>query len=283
MVYHREFESWLEFIQKVEWLKREAVDGVHNGLRCNSILREDPSWTGTRTLNEAIDLAYDGWPKGREFLTSLRDKISIEKLLPHSRRIIEECDVSGDEPNIDLFLAGEPEHMSTLIEPAQREGGKLVRIAVNRSVTHRVYPQQIGRKGMAILLAMETLIMLGYSLELTIVVACRNDYREVHEFTVPVLHAGDPISLDTFAFMLMHTAVHRRLSFAVKETESREIRERFEFHSGGDFSSSCEPRRLGEYDLVLKWDEGLLDYDSEVVPLALSFLKRVGIDTSQAV
>ncbi len=280
-VHQRFFSNWLEFVKLSEMVHRYSEGMTYNELRCSSLEPGQRDWSGTSSLHEAIDLAYNGWPEGRARLESLREKLSIEQLLPTSQRIEEVRDVFGDEPNVDLFLSGEPEHMITLEEKVLREGGKLIRLCVNRSAASSVSSERITRRGLALLMAIETLVTLGYSLEFSIYQSVKSDRDSYYDIMIPVLHAGDPISLDSFAFLLMHPAVLRRLIFAAEETESRDLRTEFGFDSSY-YGYPRDPLIKPECDLFMDWGDGLLDEDNEVVPFALSILKRVGIDTSRA-
>jgi hypothetical protein len=283
MVYKREFDSWLEFVQLSEYVNQKAEQGYFNGMKCASMYSHKNGWSGTATLDEAIKLAYEGWPEGLARLERLRDQLSIDHFLSRSHRINEYWDVTGDEPDIDRFLAHEPENMSTLQEVTLRHAGKLIKISVNRSASSRVSTERITRRGLALLIAIETVIKLGYSLELSLVMALRSvDNSGDHfELRIPILHAGDPLSMDSFAFLLMHPAVLRRLIFAITESEPRVIRKKFGFQSDKGYGYPAEPVFLPEGDLLMNWDEGLVDSDEHVMPFALSILKRVGIDTSR--
>ena len=281
-VHQRYFSNWLEFVQLAERVKNESNGTYFNGMNCSSLRSGQRDWSGTSSLGEAIDLAYTGWPEGRSRLERLREKLAIERLLPTSQRIREFRDVSGDEPNVDLFLCGEPEHMVTLEEVALRQGGKLIHICVNRSAASSVSSERITRRGLALLIAIETLMVLGYSLELSIMQSVKSKYEpEYFDIMIPVLHAGDPISMDSFAFLLMHPAVLRRLIFAAEETEDDRLRRSFGFNNGY-YGTPKDPLVKPDCDLFMNWEDGLIYDDDEVVPFALSILKRVGIDTSRA-
>ncbi len=280
-IHKRTFDNWLDFLRLAERVRDGADRGCFAGLPCSSLKSGRVDWAGTHSLGEAIDLAYDGWPEGRARLERLRKKLSIEQLLPTSQRIRETRDVFGDEPNVDLFLSGEPEHMVTLEEEFSREGGKIIRMCVNRSAASSVSSERITRRGLALLLAIEALLTLGYSLEFSIYQSVQSDNGNSYNILIPLLHAGDPISMDSFAFLLMHPAVLRRLIFAAEETESHNLRCEFGFNRGY-YGYPRDPLVKPECDLFMNWEDGLIYDDSEVTSLALSILKRVGIDTSRA-
>jgi hypothetical protein len=278
-VHLREFDHWLDFLRCAERVENENADGVFNGDYCASLKEGDANWYGTSSLSEAIDLAYNGWSEGKNRIEALRDKLSINDLLPSSQRLRSVFDTAGDEPDIDRFLAGEPEHMGTLHERELRAQGKLVRIEVNRSARCDISAERITRRGVGLLMAMELLMLLGYAVEITISEAVSGENSERLELFIPVLHAGDPLNMDSFAFLLMHPAVLRRLVFAAEETESEEIRRTFGFCVGRGYGNPKNTTVNKGADLSIGWEDGLLRDNSEIPDFARSILKRVGINT----
>lgn len=276
--YLRFFDDWFDFLSLAERVERENVGGVFGGMSCASVLNADASWAGTATLTEAIRLARTGWPEGVVRVRELIHRIDLRKLYPHSERLVRSLDVAGEEPDIGLFLAGEPEHMATLWERKLRERGKVVRIILNRSACCDVHSERIVRRGVAIMLAFEVMRILGYSPELIISYAVR-DHRNQHlEHFIPTLRAGDAVNLDTLGFMMIHPSVLRRLVFAVEECESEEIREWFGFYSGRGYGFPVNPGQPPHHDLLIDWEDGLVRSHDEIEPYALRVLKAVGID-----
>jgi hypothetical protein len=276
--YVRTYTDWMDFLALSEKV-RDNVDsnGKFNGGRCASVTHKDAKWSGTKTLDEAINLAYRGWPEGRDKIRDTRMKLQIDNLLPNARKIKSTFDVYGDEPDIDRYLEGVPEDMVTLNESISSSSGKVVRISVNRSASCVVETDKIIRKGVAILLAVETLIHLGYSIEIWVSEAVSSYSGYTHEHHIPILHAGDPINLDTIAYMFLHPAVLRRLVFAADECEEHEIRKQFGFWNDGGYGQPSEPIHGPKSDIVMKWSEGLVSKDEDILPFTESILEQVGI------
>lgn len=280
--YLRYFDDWLDFVSCAERVENGRRGTDFGGMSCASLTSGDKDWYGTRSLAEAIRLAREGWPAGRKQIRDIRKRLQIDHLLPHAQRIVRQTDVAGDEPDIDLFLYGEPENMVTLYEKNTFEHGKVLRFVFSRDGLADVEAGDMMRRGVAVLAAIETLIVLGYTIEVTIVFSSEEgDYQ--HEQYIPVLHAGDPINLDTLAVMLAHPAILRRLQFASCECEPRVIRENMDFHDDGGYACSCKPSVLPPHDLFYNWDEGLLDSERKILPFTMKILKRVGVNVSESV
>jgi len=276
--YFRQLEDWYEMIRLAERVNREAKNNVFGGLRCASLERSDSrtKWSGTESLSEAIRLSREGWPEGREMIRNIRENISVEKLLPRSNRLTRTVDLSGDEPDIDLYLQGDPEHMATLWDRIELAYGKVVRIAMSRSASASTDPERIVHRGVAVLSAVEIMILLGFTVEIDLIDSTkRSDY--FIEYQTPILHAGDPLHLDTLAFMLIHPSVLRRIWFAVAENEPLKIRKQFGFEEDDGYGAPQDPHFRDGYDLVVDWKDGLLESEEEIVPYTLKVLEKIGI------
>jgi len=279
--YLRYYDDWIDFLSCAEKVLRGQKKGTFNGMSCASLSEGNESWSGTNDLPQAIKLAFQGWPEGREQVREAQRRMQIEKLPPQSQRIVRQVDLAGDEPDVDLFLQGEPEHMVTLHEAIRPQYGKVMRFILNRTANAGVSSDRIVRRGVALLTAMETLIILGFTVEMMVMFACERGIYQLEQY-MPILHAGDPINLDTLAFMFLHPAVLRRLCFAANECEPTEIRDQFGFVDHGGYGSSCRPHFLPKCDLFHNWDEGLLSSDDQIIPMVLKILDQAGIKMPEA-
>ena len=93
------FNSMLEYIEaaskpavKTGWLSSE---------------KEDSSWTGSRDMDHALELARDGWPEGLERIEKALDEINAEPYVEPAPIF----DVTGEAFNLDAVLQGQPEDM----------------------------------------------------------------------------------------------------------------------------------------------------------------------------
>lgn len=279
----RRFDDWLDFISHAERIERDRQGTEYNGMECVSLSSNDPGWYGTNSLAEAIQLAKRGWPEGREKVREVRRRMRVEKLRHHAFRTLRDTDVSGDEPDIDLFLQNEPEHMFTIYREIDTQPGKVFRAILDCSWSAWTPSEQIVRRGVALLAAFEAMLTIGYTVEVTISEAITGyGSSERYESYVPVLHAGDPLNLDTLAYMFISPSVLRRLYFAVEELEPPELRKSFGFYGphngGGGYGHPKYPSFLEDADIPIRHDEGLVSRDEDILPISLSILRRVGIE-----
>ncbi|EKE20443.1 MAG: putative phage protein [uncultured bacterium] len=279
--YLRHFRDWLDFVAMAEKVQSGCDGQDFNGMSCASLSEDDSEWHGTNSLLEAIQIAHQGWPEGRKMIIELSGEISIKELLSHTSRFSCSTDVAGDEPDIDCFLQGIPENMITLQEHISSGYGKVLRFFLNRSASCNIDSSAIIRKGIALVSMIKTMMLLGYTVEVSLTMAARENGLN-YEVFIPVLHAGDPINLDTLAFMFIHPAVLRRLFFAVTECESTDIRSRFGFEDEEGYGTPTQPLCAPEDVVLFDWEDGLLSDDSQIIPFVEEILARVGIKVSSA-
>lgn len=275
--YLRYCEDWLDFIKHAERVNSEASGQRFNGMDCSSLTEGNRRWYGTDSLEEAIRLSYTGWREGREKLQNLSDRLEINSLFLNTRRIKAQYDVEGDEPDIDLYLLNCPENMATQVECIQPRHGKVFHFVINRSASCEVAAETLVRRGAALLLVFKTAILLGYSVEVTLTEAVDDHAGDQYEISIPILHSGDPINIDTLAFMFMHPAVLRRLLFALAECEERVIRDKFGFKCSGGYGQPSDIQILTKGDVYIGVNDGLLRSDDEIEPYSMKVLESMGI------
>lgn len=285
-IFYRKYNDWIDFLRPARIVCDEASGSTYRGMGCASIKSEGErgEWSGASSLSEALHLAVTGWPEGREKVTTIRKRMSLDKLFDEAFKIRREMDYSGDEPDIPLYLMGVPEHMATITSKFDYSNGKVVSIVVNRTQHCGCSPEDIVGRGTGIYILLEALIRYGFSPELMIDFSCKSsgwgssDSENSHaEYHVPILNAGDPVNLDTLAFMLINPAVERRIWFGVTEYEEPEYRNRFGFHSGCGYGQSEEPMVMPKNGILVTAHEGLCHDDASIEAFAISLLKRVGI------
>jgi hypothetical protein len=276
--YLRYYEDWGDFIDRAEEVIELAPGKQKDGLGCAS-MKDDANWSGSKSLQEAVRLGRFGWEEGRDKILEIRKRLKIDSVLPNAKRIDRIMDVSGDEPDVALYLMGEPDNMATLVDSNSTDG-RVVRILVNRTASWHIDADDLLRRGVSILIAIETMIRLGYSIELSICDAVSAGYGSDGsrmEDYIPVLRAGDPVNLDTIAFMLAHPSVLRRLLFATQEMEAVKVRKTFGFHGSGGYGHCAEPEKVTEKDLMIKKDDGAVNSEDKIIPYAVELLSKIGI------
>ncbi|MBU6323832.1 MAG: hypothetical protein KGI41_03660 [Patescibacteria group bacterium] len=272
----RYYDGLGDFVSRAERVERGHKGMEFNGMECGSLATDDNRWAGTNSLAEAIAFARRGWPEGRMKMRDMRKRLKVGNLLSNAQRFVTSYDVSGDEPDVGRYLSGEPENMRTQWDTLVPQRGKVIRFLLNRSASCGTDVSRIVRRGVALQLAFETLLKLGYAPEVSISFVTGAGYSRMEQY-VPILRAGDPIDLDTLAFMFIQPAVLRRLFLAVTECESKDIRKTYGFYEHGSYGMPQDPLLAPPHDLLMKWEYGLVYSDEEVIPITFDILRRVGI------
>jgi hypothetical protein len=204
------YESWDAFVSGAndtglrQW---EAHNSSHE--------IRDSKWAGTETFEEAITLAYTGWPEGRK---KLAHAVVQAKPAREVYRSIHR-DIAGEYPIVPLAAAGDPMAMVTP-KPSLRAASPVISIVACCWYNSGVTPKQVLNRGAALLSIVDSLENAGYSVELSL--AGRSDAggQQFH-VSVDYKRAGEALDIDRAAFALLHAATLRRLAFAVMEQDHR--------------------------------------------------------------
>jgi len=242
----------------------------------SSLAVSSNGWHGTRTMAEAIDQAKYGWPEGTKRFRGAMGKIVIEQLIGERRNFEPYCAVAGDEPDIGLYLAGEPENMLNY-ELRSDPGGKLATFVINNCVSSHISPERIINRGAAIAVAHSALTAEGYSVGIEIVSATKlQDKTGYLEYHIPIVHPGDYVSEDTIAWSIISPAMLRRMVFALDEDNPPEFRTKLGAYSGGGYGTpNTMLSRPSPGMLLIDMNEGLdLESPKEITDFAQYLVDR---------
>ena len=201
------FESVGEFLA-------DACKGRHD----DSHKEGNEKWSGTKTFKQAVALAKQGWPEGRERLESLRAELeeTVRKAV-EAKASIQNYDVVGDYIDVGRVLEGEPECCGSYLDA---EGGhaksRVVRIVANVSALGHVEQRQIFSLGAAIYAAIDLIESLGNRVELWLGSGSQKHAGQRLNVLVKVKDAAQPFEGDRLAFYLCNAASLRRLFFSVE-------------------------------------------------------------------
>lgn len=191
---------------------------------------------GTETWEQAIDYARNGWSEGCDRMAKL-----VDSLTPYVRAAMplasETLSVAGYAPNVPAYCAGSPACMYA--EGEDLNGATpVVRILVNTGCVYTASPDSIFNRGAAIVACINFLELAGMSCELQLVSRASNsgdEYSGAIERRLFLKHAGDPLDIDRVAFYIANPSYHRRLMFALAETDDAVLR-----HVGRHYGTSCD-------------------------------------------
>jgi probable phage protein len=254
-MHFRQLDSIGEMIDAMQHAPEQQEQ---SDLGAASLRTDEERWSGTRTMDEAIELARYGWEEGRQRLRQAVGRIALDQLVGRRPIVESRLDFAGDEVDIGAYLHGEPEHMVDY-QVRQDTHGKQAMMYVNASVASRVSSERIMQRGGALYAAIEALRTEGYSLGLTMVDSTKNNrFSHYTEYQIPVVQPGEYLDIDTAAFCLAHPAFLRRGVFALNEHESNDIRYAMGFMVGGGYG---EPTRMASnlppHSFLIDQGEGL--------------------------
>lgn len=280
----RQLDSVSEMIDAMQHAPEQQKQ---SGLRAASLRIDEERWSGTRTMDEALELARYGWEEGRQHLRQAVGRIALDQLVGRRPIVESRLDFAGDEVDIGAYLHGEPEHMVDY-QVRQDTHGKQAMMYVNASVASHVSSERIMQRGGALYAAIEALRTEGYSLGLTMVDSTQNNsFSHYVEYQIPVVQPGEYLDIDTAAFCLAHPAFLRRGVLALNEHEPNDIRYSMGFMAGQGYGepipmvSDLPPHSFlidqGE-GLDLRSDDDMQRFAQKVVDRTLETLGHEPVD-----
>jgi hypothetical protein len=171
---------------------------------------ERKSFTGVRTMGEAITLAMDGWREGAERAARIRDRICA--LRPSTRKLAT-YGVAGALPNIPRYLAGNPAHMLMVQSVKSRQRPVLTLIS-DMGANCYIGADTFINRAAVIAAIVDVIEDAGYSCHVVGYFATAGA-RVMARAAVTLKEPSQPVDVARLAYGLGHTAMFRRLGFAL--------------------------------------------------------------------
>lgn len=184
----------------------------------------DYDFTGTRTVEEAIDLARNGWAEGLAKM-----KLALESVSASSSALgvapSYSLDVCGAFPLVPAALAGDPLNMWNPA-PINERARPILRIATSTALSSSYGVHEVFNYGAALVAVVDALEAAGFSVEL-MTCRCNMASNSGHAgkrltITTKIKGAGEPLDLERLAFCLGSASYNRRLHFGVVESRCDE-------------------------------------------------------------
>jgi hypothetical protein len=205
--YRNHFESLGDF------LKASRLPSLSEAKSSKREGRGEEEFSGTRTFDQALNLAEKGWPEGRaKLMTAMASAQSSPTFTPAIT-----MDVAGAYPIAALAAAGDPCSMVDLA-PVEDRVRPIVRLLIQRAGSSAYDVNEFTSYGAAVMSYVEGLEGAGFRCEITLCFASDLKSDGDQCTTVLVKRAEEPIELDRMAFVMVHPAMFRRICFAVFET-----------------------------------------------------------------
>jgi hypothetical protein len=203
-------------------------------------IRGTEKFTGTRTLQDAIDLARRGWDGGIRQIEAF--KAEIEKL---TRGLVPvpqpEPHMSRGRVSVSRAISGQPKAFIRRVDHGRTRNAmmpKIVNLVYNASVSGSIGSDVVLRRGAAMIVACQTLERRNIRCGIEIVFATTPSARAARwpdqhpdgpsiEYRLRIKHHNEHVSVDKLAFFMGHTATLRRLLFALLEHNDDATRKQF--------------------------------------------------------
>lgn len=213
MKHRKQFASWGEFLEFAE--NRKAVSRFQNS---RSTGEHRTEWTGTRNLQEALNLARYGWAEGETRARKIAD-VLFERVTNLIEREDMVHDVVGNSLDISAYLNDDPECWTR--QESHIEEGRAVRIfrlVYNNHASASISADTLMAKGAAIAALVRALEYAGHRVEVQCLPFVISD-APGYEARVLLKPAEQDMDFGRMVFALAHPSTFRRLGFSCFEAD----------------------------------------------------------------
>ena len=198
---------------------------------------ERTEWSMTGSLQEALDLARNGWAEGTKRLSDLRDGLMdrVGQVMPEE---VYMRDVSGFEVDVSAYLAGEPEHMITTASVPGRE--RQIHVMLNVGTSAHRSPESMMMRGLMAAGVVDALESMGHRVTLDVATFLYGNNDATLTHIVNIKRAEDPLDLERTVFACAHPSMLRRLTFGVMESMDKTRRKWFRVSMSSGYGSPSD-------------------------------------------
>jgi hypothetical protein len=265
--------------EMLEYVERDTDMTYHN--RESRKVASSDSWSGTKTWEDAVELARKGYSDVRAEVDELTAIISSRVSEVVDTMSLSRFDVTGGMVDVSRFVEGEPECMVDYVLAEAPTQGKVTTILMNAGYGCGVDSKAIFAQGAAVCALVEVLAQCGQNVELWVeMCGCADGVNKgsVASVLVKLKDARDLLDVNGFMFGVVHPAWFRRMMFAVGEQWNVEDRRRWGIGSYYFYPSNPQQGELVGADLVIGESQRLLrvsEYDAEWI---VARLIEAGVD-----
>lgn len=209
MVMNYYFDSITEFLNYID--NTPTADGFINYSDLSSMKTSNNEWSGTRSLEEAENLAKYGYSQNFESFIELKDK--LEKYIKLSNKKASQFNFYvGYVPDVKAYLEGSPLNMINRMNPIKKQ----IDIYFNASYCAGTGTSQIFNRGVITLSIVEVLEKLGFIVNLNVFNMTEKG-SQVHYAVFRLKNTNERLNVRKLFFPLCHNSWLRRLVFRLME------------------------------------------------------------------
>lgn len=217
------FDSWSQYV--------EVASSGNDADRHSRVTDDNSSpWSGTATYQDARTLALYGWREGTDKLRRMTASMTGSmNVVRQSMNLA----LTGGAVDVPTYLTGEPECMWSWQDTEER---KAVRVVIDGAHASRITPEEIMRRGAAVVAFVDAMESAGYSAEIQLRYSIYSADKVITH-AVALKRSDEPMDLESIAFAIAHPASLRRIGFGVMEMMPPKITKAFSFRLHGSYSS----------------------------------------------
>lgn len=262
------FSSWSEYVE----LASRSGDDEDRHSRVKDV--GSSPWSGTKTYRDAHTLAIYGWRDGTAQLRRMTANMS------GSMNVIRQnmnLALTGGAVDVPTYLTGEPECMWSWQDTEER---KAVRVIIDGAHASRVTPEEIMRRGAAVVAFVDAMESAGYSAEIQLRFSLSNfGGNNIITHAVALKRSDEPMDLESIAFAIAHPASLRRIGFGAFELMHPKITKAFSFKRHGSYGSvhRTKAEEVDAGDIILTGNHKFYS-DDEAMQWARECVASYGVE-----
>lgn len=173
----------------------------------------DEAFTGTSSMDEAINIAKYGWKEG---IKKLNSEIKISNIKMEYKN---EYSVVGSHVSVPRYLNGHPQNMIKKVQIPKRDNViNLIRFA---SVTSGTSARQMLDGGVKFVQLVQKLESQGYRCNVDIVFASKHYIDNTDQLIrVRIKSSNERLNIASMAFPMCHPSTFRRFVFKIRYLET---------------------------------------------------------------
>lgn len=177
----------------------------------NSSEDKDEDWTGTKSLEEALKFANEGWDEGIKKIKKIQNLINKAQAVEQ----VEVMNVCGAYVDVPTFLSGVPD---CFVDYETVEATKFIKLWIDMSAGGQVTVEQFLNYSNSVISIIDKLESDGYRVELNSFMAANLDESNTKSLTViKIKNYSESVNINTIAFAF-HPSFLRRLWLKWQET-----------------------------------------------------------------